>query len=283
MIFVPSLSSALPRWLPDRKRARRAPSRLGSRGPGSLYRALKSLQLLATRDRRAVLAFLAARYPIHLPLLERVRLLRRLVQTTNAVRCYHTQVEILSVIDAILALAGRDGLTVVEAGAGKGASTAKLSLATARAGGRLVVFDSFRGLPRNDERHVRLDGSPVVFRAGAFPGRLPSVTRVVARFGAPRVCEFRKGWFEETMPLFVGHVDVALLDVDLLASTRTCLAHLFPRVREGGVVFTQDGHQRAIVDLLASEKFWREEVGVPVPAIEGLGERKMVAIRPRGR
>ena len=273
------LTDALPRWVANRKRLRRPPSLLGSRGPGSLYRKLKSLQLLATRDRRAALSFLRARYPTRFSLLERLRFLERMVETTNAVRCYHTQAELLAVVDAIFGLAGREGLTVVEAGAGKGASTAKLSLATARAGGRLIVFDSFRGLPKNEERHTRLDGSPVVFFGGAFPGRLPAVQRVVERFGAPLVCEYRKGWFEETMPGFAEPIDVALLDVDLLASTRTCLKHLFPRVRPGGVVFTQDGHLRSIVDLLASERFWRDEVGVAPPRIEGLGERKMLALR----
>lgn len=273
------LTDALPRWLPNRKRLRRPPSLLGSRGPGSLYRKLKSLQLLATRDRRAALSFLAARYPLDLPLRERLQFLARLVETTNAVRCWHTQAEILAVVDAVFERAGTPGLTVVEAGAAKGASTAKLSLAAARAGGRLIVFDSFRGLPKNEERHTRLDGSPVVFFGGAFPGRLPSVQRVVERFGAPRACEWRKGWFEETMPGFAEPIDVALLDVDLLSSTRTCLKHLFPRVRPGGVVFTQDGHLRAIVDLLASERFWREEVGVAPPRIDGLGERKMLALR----
>lgn len=250
------------------------------RGPGTIYRRLKSLQFLATRDRRAVLAFLAADYPA-LGRRERVRLVARFVATTNAVRSYHTQAELLAVSDAILRLAGRPGLTVVEAGTGKGASTAKLSLVTARAGGRLLAFDSFRGIPENDERHRRLDGHPIVFRKGAFVGRLPSVRRTVERFGAPEVVELRKGWFEDTLPAFAGPVDVALLDVDLLASTRTCLVHLFPRVREGGVVFTQDGHLEAIVDLLRSERFWREEVGVSPPAIEGLGERKLLAIRPR--
>lgn len=276
------LSDSLPRWLPNRTRSRRPPSILGSRGPGSVYRKLKSLQLLATRDRRAVLDFLTARYPAPFPLRERLRYVERLVETTNAVRCYHTQAEILAVADAIFARAGRPGLTVVEAGAGKGASTAKLSLATARAGGRLVVFDSFRGLPKNDERHTRLDGTKVAFFGGAFPGRLPAVQRVVERFGAPQVCDYRKGWFAETMPGFAEPIDVALLDVDLLASTRTCLVHLIPRVRPGGVVFTQDAHLRAIVDLLASEAFWRDEVGVAPLRIEGLGERKMVAMWPRG-
>ena len=274
-------SDALPRWLPRRRRARRAPSLLGSRGPGSFYRKLKSLQLAATRDRAAILAFLAARYPMELGLADRLRFLRRLVETTNAVRCYHSQAEILAVIDAVFRLGGRAGLTLVEAGSGKGASTAKLSLAAARAGGRLLVFDSFRGLPPNDESHTRLDGSAVSFRAGAFAGRLPSVQRTVARFGALEVCQFYKGWFAETMSGFRQPIDVALLDVDLLASTRTCLQRLFPLVRPGGVVFTQDGHLRAIVELLASERFWRDVVGVEPPVIEGLGQRKMLAIRPR--
>lgn len=272
----------LPSWAPGRTRPRRPPLRFGTRGPGSLYRRLKSLQLLATRDRRAVFSFLSARYPIELPLRERLALVARFVATTDAVRCYHTQSELLVVAEAILGLAGRPNLTVVEAGAGKGASTAKLSLVTARAGGRLHVFDSFRGLPRNDERHTRLDGSPVAFFAGAFTGRVPTVQKNLERFGAPDVCELHKGWFEETMPGFRMPIDVALLDVDLLASTRTCLVHLFPRVRPGGVVFSQDGHLRAIVELLANDRFWREEVGVAPPLIEGLGTRKLVAIRPAG-
>jgi hypothetical protein len=275
--------AALPRWTPLRRRARRPPLPWGTRGPGSLYRKLKSLQLLATRDRAAVLAFLRARYPIELSLAERLRLVARFVTTTNSVRSWHSQAELLAAADAIFRLAGRPGLTVVECGAAKGASSAKLSLVAARAGGRLHVFDSFRGLPKNEERHTRLDGSgPVVFQAGAFSGRLGTVQRTVERHGAPGVCELHKGWFEETLPKFQGPVDVAVLDVDLLASTRTCLVHLYPKLRPGGVLLTQDGHLRAIADLIGSERFWREEVGVPMPRVEGLGERKLVVVRAPG-
>ena len=248
------------------------------RGPGTLYRRLKSLQYLAGRDRAAVLAFLGADYPIPLPLARRLELLRRFVATTNHVRAYHTQAEILTVVDRILGLAGRDGLTVVEAGCGKGASTAKLSLAVQLAGGRLIAFDSFRGLPENDEDHRNLDGRRVRFRAGAFTGRLPSVRRTVARFGAPDVCELRKGWFADTMPAVTDALDVVLLDVDLLASTRICMRHLYPRLRPGGVLFSQDGHLRATVELLAEPGFWRDEVGVEPPEIPGLGTAKLLEI-----
>ena len=250
------------------------------RGPGTPYRKLESIRFLLTRDRAAVLRFLRARYPVELPLSKRIDLIARFVATTNAVRAYHTQAEMLAVTERIIWLAGRPGLTVVEAGCGKGASTAKLSLAAALANGRLIAFDSFRGLPENDETHVNLDGRRVTFRPGAFTGRLASVERTIANHGDPSVCELRKGWFADTLATFEAPVDVVVLDVDLLASTRTCLISLFPRLRAGGTLFTQDGHLRAIVDLLGDEAFWREEVGVAPPRIEGLGVDKFLEIRP---
>src|SRR4029453_15834774 len=231
---------------------------------------------LLGRDRAAVLAFLRARYPLPLSLGQRLRLLARFLATTNHVRTYHTQAEMLRVSDRILRLAGRPGLTVIEAGSGKGGSTAKLSLVTRLAGGGLLVFASFRGIPPNNERHSNLWGRPVEFRAGAFRGRLPSVRRVVARFGAPEGGEFHKGWFAGPAPRPASPVDVALPDVDLLTSTRTCLVHLMPRLRPGGAVFTQDGHLRAVVDLLGDADFWRSEVGMLPPRIPGVGPRKLL-------
>jgi len=252
--------------------------RLVRRGRGTLYRRLQSLRFLVDRDRAAVLRFLRGSDAIHLSLAQRLRLVARFVRITNQLRAYHTQTEMLAVAEAILARAGRPGLTVVECGAGKGASTAKLSLATRLAGGRLIVFDSFRGLPENDERHEHLDGRRVAFRPGAFHGRLREVQRAVAAFGAPEVVEYRKGWFAETLPGFTEPVDVVLLDVDLLSSTRTCLVHLAPRLRPGGVIFTQDGHLRAIAALLADPAFWRDEVGVAPPHIPLVGREKFLAI-----
>lgn len=258
-------------------------SRLLKRGRGTLYRKLQSLRFLLKRDRAAVLAFLRADYPRALPLRERLALVARFVHITNEVRAYHSQKQMLTLADRILRLAGRPGLTVVECGCAKGASTAKLSLVVRRAGGRLVVFDSFRGIPPNDERHEDLLGRPMVFRAGAFRGRLREVQRTVERFGAPEVVDYRKGWFADTLPQFREPADVVFLDVDLLASTRTCLVELMPRLRPGGSLFTQDGHLRAIRELLADPGFWRDEVGIEPPPIAGLGTKKFLEIAAPGR
>lgn len=248
------------------------------RGPGSIYRRVKSLQFLLTRDRTAVLRFLWARYPLALSMGQRFDLVRRFVRITNDARTYHTQAEMLQVVDHIFRRAKRPDLTILEAGCGKGGSTAKLSLAVRHAGGRLLVFDSFKGIPANDERHTNLYGKPVRFREGAFRGRLREVQRLVERLGAPEVCSWHKGWFTDTMATLTVPLDVVLLDVDLEASTRTCLRHLVPRLRSGGVLLTQDGHLRAIAELLGNGSFWRNEVGVGPPQISGLGRRKLLEL-----
>jgi O-methyltransferase len=200
-------------------------------------------------------------------------LLLGVLRATDHLRGYHSNAELLRVGRAVL---DRSRPCVVEAGAGYGSSTAKLSLFVRAAGGVLHVFDSFRGIPPNDERDHHLDGRPVRFRARAFRGRLAAVRRAVERYGAPEVCRFHKGWFADTLPGFASPIDVALLDVDLVASTRTCVTWLHPQLTPRGRLFSQDGHLRGTVRLLSDPSFWREEVGVEPPTIRGLGTDKLL-------
>ena len=246
-----------------------------ARGTGSWYRRGQSLRFALTRDRGAIAGFLV-RARSAADLRRRVGLLASFERITNAVRGYHTLAEMLAVAEAIL---DRPGAVVVEAGAGKGSSTAKLSLAVRAVGGRLEVFDSFRGLPDNDEVHRNSDGRVVRFRRGAFTGRLRAVERVVAEYGAIEVCSFHKGWFADTLPGFAATIDVALFDVDLLESTRLCLRHFVPRLAQSGVAFSQDGHLEAIAALVVDPGFWRDEVGIDPPQVTGAGERKLLEIR----
>jgi O-methyltransferase len=247
------------------------------RGPGTFYRKLRSLEYLATRDRAAAARFLFPRRLGHASQAQRLDLVRRFVSVTNAVRGYHTLTEMLAIATAILEAGPRP--TVLEAGCGYGASTAKISLAVKLAGGSLVACDSFRGIPENEEEHELLDGRRTEFRAGAFRGTLASVERVVERWGAADVCRFEKGWFEETLPRLDAVLDVVVADVDLTASLRTCIRELWPRLRRGGVFFALDGQLRATHDLLGNARFWREEVGVEPPAVAGLDSEKMLKLR----
>jgi len=80
------------------------------------------------------------------------------------------------------------------------------------------------------------------------------------------------------MPAFRQPIAIGFVDVDLAASTRTCLQHLYPRLIPGGVLFSHDGHLPLCIDVLRDRNLWRR-IGGPPPEITGLGTTKLVRIR----
>ena len=246
-----------------------------------LYRAARYPEGLLRRpeDLRAVLGFLRRPLP-GVSLSQKLSVVRSLCRTTLAVECAHTEQEMISFIETILTTPRDVPGCVVEAGCCKGGSTAKFSLAARLAGRRLVVFDSFEGLPDNDEAHgTTILGETPDFTRGRYRGTLDEVRRNVAEHGAPEVCEFVEGWFDETMPNFSEPVAAVYLDVDLVMSTRTCLKYLYPLLSPGGYVYSQDAHLPLIISLLRDDDFWATEVGHPRPHFEGLGTQKLVRAR----
>ena len=173
---------------------------------------------------------------------------------------------------------------IAEAGCYKGGSTAKLSLLARLTGRRLVAYDSFEGLPDNDESgQTSILGETATFARGAYKGTYDEVVGNVGRCGDASVCRFAKGWFEDTMPHDSEPVVVAFVDVDLTTSTRTCLKYLFPRLARGGVLFSQDGHLPMVIDVLDDDAFWEREMGRAKPPMVGLRTRKLVQIRNDSR
>ena len=146
-----------------------------------------------------------------------------------------------------------------------------------------VLAASLEGMPSNAEPHVRdIFGRPLGggrgFQQGDYSGTLPEVKRNVRRFGHIEVCRFMKGWFKDTMPRFKEPCAAIYLDVDLVASTRTCVKHLWPLLSIGGCLFSHDGHLPLVVDLFNDDRFWATEVGCKKPQIDGLGQRKLITI-----
>jgi O-methyltransferase len=140
-----------------------------------------------------------------------------------------------------------------------------------------VVFDSFDGIPEHDEPHDRnIFGGAASFPKGSYRGTLEEVKANVARYGQIGVCSFVQGWFEETMLSFSRPIAAVYLDVDLAASTRTCLKYLYPLLVPGGALYSQDGHLPLVIDVFNSNSFWQREVGFARPHVEGLGIRKLI-------
>jgi len=219
--------------------------------------------------------------PRRLSRAERLRLVRSYVSTSGRVTCAHTQEQMLAFAAHILEIPSHTPGVIVEAGCFKGGSTSKFSLAARTSQRKLVVFDSFAGIPANEEEHGQnLFGQHNPrFDEGSYCGGLEEVKANVALCGAPEVCEYVPGWFETTMPGFHRPVAAAYLDVDLASSTRTCVKYLYPLLVPGGAIFSHDGHLPLVRQTLTDDDFWTGEVGFPRPPIEGLGERKLVVIR----
>ena len=206
-------------------------------------------------------------------------LVRRMLDVHKNVQCAHTHDEMVRVVRQVFAVPDDRPGCIVEAGCFKGGSTAKLSIAAAEVGRKLVVFDSFEGIPENGEPHdTTIFGDKARFAAGSYTGRLAEVSDNVARWGELDVCEMKPGWFADTMPAFSQPVAVGFVDVDLASSTRTCLEHLYPRLIPGGVLFSHDGHLPLCIDVLRDQSLW-ERIGGPPPIITGLGTEKLVTIR----
>ena len=213
----------------------------------------------------------------HANIRQRWWLLRRFDRISAEVHCPHKQGEILRYVSAILSVPSDAPGIIVEAGAYRGGSTAKLSLAAALAGRPLVVLDSFEGLPAAEaDPRPTLFGKKARFEAGQYAGSLPTVMRTVGTWGDLTVCRFVPGWFDQTTPRVAEPIAVLILDVDLVESVRTCLRHLYPHITPGGVVFSHDGHLPGVQALLSDETFWRRDVGCPPPVIRGLGVEKVV-------
>jgi O-methyltransferase len=231
------------------------------------------------KDELNLLAFLFRPFP-EVSFAQKWSLIRRMYAISHTVKCSHLQREIISVVSAFLSTPKHVEGCIVEAGSFKGGSAAKFSIAAKMVNRRLVVFDSFEGLPDHNEPHDKdiWNDDKVTFRKGGYCGPLEEVKGNIAKHGELEVCEFVKGWFEDTMPKFSRPVVAIYLDVDLASSTRTCLKYLYPLLVPGGTLCSQDGHVPLVVDVFNDDRFWEKEIGCPKPHIEGLGKHKLIRI-----
>lgn len=217
----------------------------------------------------------------YLSLSQRLPLIKKLYVITKNVNCPHREGQILSFINGIFSIPPDKRGCIVEAGAHKGGSTAKFSIAAKLANRKLVVFDSFEGLPKNEELHDKsILGHSIKgwFGEGDYCGTLEQVKSNVKKYGELEPCCFVKGWFADTMPRFSEPIVAIYLDVDLAHSTRICLKYLYPLLIPGGVLYSQDGDFLLVIEVFNNDKFWEQEVGCLKPLIEGLGSKKLIKI-----
>lgn len=162
---------------------------------------------------------------------------------------------------------------VIECGVWKGATSASLSLVCAHMGRRLIVADSFAGLPGPAPYLYRLEHNQSYdyLEPGRFRGTQDEVRATIRAYGDLAVCSFLAGWFADTLPHLDTPLAFAFLDADLETSTRDCLQAIWPLLAEGGLVYTDDAANMDVVRIFFDDAWWRAHCGGPAPGFVGSG------------
>ena len=156
---------------------------------------------------------------------------------------------------------------VMECGTWKGGTAANLSLICKVIGRRLLVCDSFQGLPQAPPNDREGHG----YGEGDYAGSLQEVKENIRRYGCIDCCTFIQGWFEETLPYLDQAVVAAYVDVDLESSLATCVKHIWPRLTDEGLIFIDECVGVDYCALFFSERWWKENFSRTPPGMIGVG------------
>lgn len=178
--------------------------------------------------------------------------------------CAHSPADYILIAQMILAAKG-DG-PIIECGAYKGGSSAKLSLIAKLTQRKLYVCDSFSGIPPITKADRILNNR---FETGDYLGTLPEVQRAVEHYGSIGSTTFIQGYFEKTLPKLKVKPAIIMIDVDLVSSARTCLEYLWPQTRKGGLWFTHEAELPTYIHGVFNSTWWHKTFKHCPPLVVG--------------
>lgn len=207
---------------------------------------------------------------------DKSELIKRFQENVYSIKCASAWQEHLEMAAAIFSVPPSMQGAVLECGCFKGTSTANLSLACRLANRKLYVCDSFDGLPApspDDTVHSTVyTPRSVRYKKGQYRASLEEVQQNITRYGCIEVCQFVKGWFEDTLP-HLNNLPLILisLDVDLNSSLRTCLKYLWPRLQVGSKLFSHEAQDLDFISLFFDNAWWQSTLGETAPGFIGAG------------
>jgi hypothetical protein len=169
--------------------------------------------------------------------------------------------EQLVLINAALSIPKAIKGDIAEFGCYKGVSSCALSIVAKATGRRLLVFDSFEGLPKPETIVRNLQGKSVVpYRKGDFRGSLDEVMQNVQQFGEPSVVDYIPGFFSGSLPKRENDCYALIFeDADLPESVLDIFKFAYPRLsKEGGIFFCHEARDFEVVRLFYDKRLWEQ-------------------------
>lgn len=138
---------------------------------------------------------------------------------------------------------------------------------------KVIVCDSFEGLPKPDSQKFPVDSGSVFHE---YTDLSVSLEQVKANFGKYDLLDdqvvFLKGWFRDTMPRVPSsRIAVLRLDGDMYESTIDPLNHLFDRIPSGGWVIVDDYHVVESAKIAVHDFLDSRRIKVAMQEIDGVG------------
>lgn len=181
--------------------------------------------------------------------------------------------EQLVLVNSIFAISPEDRGVLVEFGCYKGASSIALSIAAKFTGRKLIIFDSFEGLPVTDRNVHNFWGEAIDYKRGEFKGSFEEVRNNIERYGAIEVVEMVKGYFSDTLPNRPKNEIYSFIfeDADLVSSVKDVINFAWPRLSSGGRFFCHEARDLEVVQIFFDSKFWESSMGLTAPGLIGAG------------
>lgn len=135
-------------------------------------------------------------------------------------------------------------------------------------GRKVVLFDSFRGLPPPNPGDFPEDEGDTLHTFDALAVPLETVRETFARYGLlDDQVVFVEGWFRDTLQVAPVHrIAVLRLDGDMYEFTWQALTSLYPKLSPGGFVIVDD--YGAIPACRSAVDAYRVEFGISEPLTE---------------
>ena len=164
---------------------------------------------------------------------------------------------------------------IVECGCFKGASSVVLSIFSKITDRKLIIYDSFQGLPADEDKissryypHLKVTGK---YDIGMYKGAKEEVITNLKNFGEYDVCILREGFFKDSMKTHKEKIDFLFLDVDLLESTRDCIVNLWNFIEDEKYVFSDDACDMDVVSIWFNNEWWQKNLNCDAPGYIGSG------------
>jgi O-methyltransferase len=207
---------------------------------------------------------------------QKIDLVLQFVENVRHIECASAWEEHLEMAAYLLKLPPSVKGAIVECGCYKGASTVNLSLVCSLIDRKLIVCDSFRGLPEPEQNDVFHEAPytdyRVCYEKGMYSSGLEEVSENVRKFGCIQSCSFVEGYFEQTLPrLDIPPLVMVFLDVDLKSSLRTCLKYLWPKLVPDAKLYSHEAQDLDFVSLFFDREWWSSMFGQPAPGFIGAG------------